>query len=613
MAIIKPDTNFIESVKKWNFWTPTQWFQEAFIDNWFSQAPNTAINPVTQLQDLWINIQDIDDEVDSEIQESQSNTYTKDIFKDDVYKIMNHNNLDYDSAFDATMKYYQSNWYNIEWIDIYKDLSSGYQETYPTQEVQEDPWFLQKATWSALQSYWSWIIEWAKWVENILSSWLSQAPEIVWNILGFTADVLTPKQYEELWDSLRESWIEDKESIQELLWIDPDAITTGIWEFWAEIASMFLPWGQAKLISKFPQYSESIAKIGTAIWNLSKKSPKSFSTIKSILTWWVEAAKAQVISEWDISATGVVLGGVSLGLIDKLSKISKDPATLLRKITWLKPSQVKKLWLGNIKEDSIIGLQSIIKSKIKPKSQVEVYEALTKRKKEIYEKDFLPIIKKADESGKISIKGLTDDVVKKVSPNLSSGKSTAEVLSGKEDDFSDIVTNLKELESNTITFQDLENLKLTTSAILRESWINGNSKAFMRELDKALWNKLEQTLKLVTWKWAKNLKREYAAISNLQEPLYTKVAKELRDSWTDIVSQFGLFSALQQLSRWEIQAATKTAFVVKILKSLRDPNKSVRQLTNILYGKNIDSLFESVLPPVTWVVSAKWWELLDEF
>ncbi len=85
----------------------------------------------------------------------------------------------------------------------------------------------------------------------------------------------------------------------------------------------------------------------------------------------------------------------------------------------------------------------------------------------------------------------------------------------------------------------------------------------------------------------------------------------MRDSGLDIVSQFWLFSALQQAARWEITAATKTGLTIKILEKLRDPNTELAKLMKMLYWDKNPFLNDLVTKwAVVWV-SQIWDNLIE--
>lgn len=138
------------------------------------------------------------------------------------------------------------------------------------------------------------------WVDNLIWWAMANAPSMLWNTLGFIADVVTPEKYEWLWDILRAWWEKDTGRIQKILWTDADAFMTKAWEMWSEIATLFTPTWFAKAFTKYPEVVKWLQVI-------SEKSPKLYSTIKSGIMWATEMWKFQVVSEWEVTKWDLAL------------------------------------------------------------------------------------------------------------------------------------------------------------------------------------------------------------------------------------------------------------------------------------------------------------------
>ena len=137
---------------------------------------------------------------------------------------------------------------------------------------------------------------------------ISQLPSIVSNVWGFFIGKPIDFLLEKVWvdapsleEQFKKDGLETKEKFQEVLGIDPDDFTTDVWEFWAEIGSLFVPGGQAGLTAKFPQLSSKIAWLWSVIEKLSTKAPRTFNVLRSALTWAKEVGKFEVVSEWEVT------------------------------------------------------------------------------------------------------------------------------------------------------------------------------------------------------------------------------------------------------------------------------------------------------------------------
>jgi len=179
-----------------------------------------------------------------------------------------------------------SDWIKIEWIDFTPP------EVIEEPIEEEDKWFLPSFKDST---------------EDVIGWFVSSVPSIIGNTFGFIADVVTPKEFEWLWEHFREQWIKDKTQLQKMLWVDPETFAAEAWEFWAEVWSLFLPWWQAKLVTKFPLAAEKIGKLVKTIETIWKKAPKTFNIIKNAVVWAKEMGKFQVVSEWEVTKEDLVI------------------------------------------------------------------------------------------------------------------------------------------------------------------------------------------------------------------------------------------------------------------------------------------------------------------
>jgi len=224
------------------------------------------------------------------------------------------------------MKYVKETWWTAEdFTFVLEDFRTKTEPDFTN--VLETP----KEEW-ALATFW-----W--WVENIVWWAISQAPSILKNVAWFATDVadfmlpldniLEVVTWAEKWttlfdlwwlaDQFRADWIESKEQLQSVLWTDPEAFTTKIWEFWAEVLSLFIPWWQAGLATKFPKLAESIPVLTKWLTNLELKAPKVFNTLKntlqSSLKWAEDLWKFEIVSEWEVTPTWLAIWAVAWPLL----------------------------------------------------------------------------------------------------------------------------------------------------------------------------------------------------------------------------------------------------------------------------------------------------------
>lgn len=187
------------------------------------------------------------------------------------------------------------------WDDFRELLERSRQQEWPQwdkeqeKEIEEEVWFLET---------------FREWTEDVIGGAISSVPSIIWNTFGFLADVITPKEFEWLWEHFRESWIKDTKWLQNLLWVNPESFATDVWEFWAEVWSLFIPWWQAKLATKFPQAVDKIQRLWTAINNIWQKAPKLFNVLKSSISGATDLAKFWIVSEWEVKQEDLLIWAI---------------------------------------------------------------------------------------------------------------------------------------------------------------------------------------------------------------------------------------------------------------------------------------------------------------
>ncbi len=269
--------------------------------------------------------------------EPQAQKLTREDLFWDAKKIIEAKWIDKQQALTETLKYYKAKWLEVEGVDIDAELWLELEEEAP--EVIEETFDIQEAP----------VVRQA---EDVVWGAVANIPSMIGNTFGFLADVVTPEKFEWLWDVFREQWIQDKAALQEILWVDPDSFSTKAWEFGSEIGSLFIPWGQSKLISKFPWAADKIADLRKAVDTLWQKSPKIFNALKSAATWAKDVGKFEVVSEWEVTPEGLAVWAVANPLIGKtikwIGKVSGKVAEKLEVMGLLNPSKLdtvtRQLW-----------------------------------------------------------------------------------------------------------------------------------------------------------------------------------------------------------------------------------------------------------------------------
>ncbi len=487
---------------------PERTFQQAFAEwqfgiyPWFQKEEDIKFSPATpeQLQSLGVNTAEIDSQIESDIATSQANIKTQEQFQksfDNAKNSWKFTGLSDDEIMDWLLNSYKSKWYSIEWIDIDEEL--WIIPEIEEEIIEEEPWVFKEIVEAP------WRLVWAG---------IAKAPEIVWDVAGFLlwkpVDFLVEKAWFDkpsLEEQFKKDWLESKATLQEILWVDPDDFTTTAWELGAEFGSLFLPWGQTKLVAKFPALTDKIKTIWTAIEKFWEKSPNVYKVFKSALTWAKEAGKFEIVSEWELEEETLTFWAVAWWFFNIIGQAIKlwDPAALLRKITWLKPTQIKKLWTTTVQKDSEIVVDSLKKMWVQPKTRLELFDTLSKRQQEIYTKHINPILTKASEWWKVQLTWITDDILNKIDPKIAWKRAWWWIGQTKETEeaFEGLIKYWKGRETQKLTFQEIEDLKRIVATELRDwspKWLN---KAFLSEINTRLWNQLDDLLESVWGAWVK--------------------------------------------------------------------------------------------------------------
>lgn len=318
-------------------------------------------------------------ELQSFQQQKQDNTYDKTRFYDDVIKVKEREQISTEEAWRLVMSAYQQR--GIEVVGLPYEQVLG-------QPIQQEPENLQG--W-ILSSVWRGLDRNLELMDNTVWGALSNVPSIVWNTLWFLADVVTPKQFEWLWDTLREEWIRQRDDMRRALWVDPESFWASAWEFASELWTLFIPWGQATLISKFPKATQKIRTLAQWLDNLWRNAPKSYNAIKTLtqsaLIGAFEMWKFWVVSEWEVTwedlAVWAIANPVIGTTIKTIGKITRPLAEKLQVMGLLNPArlnvvsqQLKQEWVERMNVS-----QFLLKNNIKwnKESIIKQLNAIAKR------------------------------------------------------------------------------------------------------------------------------------------------------------------------------------------------------------------------------------------
>lgn len=164
---------------------------------------------------------------------------------------------------------------------------------------------------SVLSKIWTWL-KWVKeWTENIIWWAIWQAPKIAWEVGGFLIWKPIDFALSKFWVNVpsleaefKKQGITNKKQLQDIIWVDEKAFTTQLWEYWAEVGTLFTPTWWAKVWAKITEKAPALVK-----WlkNLSIKAPWIYNTLKAWLVWAKEWAKVWVVSSWDVTTNDLVL------------------------------------------------------------------------------------------------------------------------------------------------------------------------------------------------------------------------------------------------------------------------------------------------------------------
>ena len=298
-------------------------------------------NPKQQLTWLWVNTQDIDSKVSSDIENTR--ILTKQEVVNKAKEMASNEWWEKDRALFNAFLLAKEKWYAVEWTDIDEMLEvfwnrAGVRPQQPTQpqptSVADRPTVITQPEQDPLS-----IDHFPdSFANRTLKGAVSHIPAMLWNTASFVAKgveatgidkgmdyLLSMAGVEPSWkkvsDVIKETSQEDKEKLQKVLWVDPDEFATSLWEFLWEVWAMAA--GGAWLLnraSKWQALLGSADDLAVALsnnprllqWlnNLREGSPRLYNMLSSKLAswaviWWVEWAIEWVISEWAVSAWDV--------------------------------------------------------------------------------------------------------------------------------------------------------------------------------------------------------------------------------------------------------------------------------------------------------------------
>ena len=558
-------------------------------------------------------------------------------------------------------------WYTLEGLDVeaFKKaqwITNTQESTQPIVNTQESSvqdnipeevssngsalkWFLASAAEKTKSFFW-----WAKeWVDNALGWAISNLPEAAWNtwafFIGKPVDFWLDKlgfDLPSLEEQFKADWIETKENFQQFFWTDPDSLMTSVWEFWSNVGLLFTPWGQTKLISSFPNSADKIKKLWSTLDNMAQKSPKAYKKIKDVLSsrWaklaWQgakETAKFDIVSEWEISPTSVVIWTVANPAIDKAGKVikkiaNKDITSNMMKV--FKPTKKSGQTASAIKWDMAIIANSLKTYDKKPDNLESLYSDLASIQKWLYESKINPALQKATESwGKIKMSSIIDDILPKVWENKSIKWKN---LSGsfwrwkEATQLNEIVENIRKM--GDLDFLEAETLKQYTSALSisakqNKGMLSSLQEDFVQKLNKQLGTVMDDSIEKITWEWIKQFKSEYGAIARHLDALNRRIINDSKLSGDTLFSGLGKISGIRDIVTWNVTQWLSTIFTWEILKLMKDPDEILKKVVRELYNEQktwntvsewLIKLWKQVIwnPQLRGWLSSEAWQNLDD-
>lgn len=612
--------------------------------NWILAGNTYPWLNLQKLKDLQIETWDIDKKVSQDIEVAQNNVRSKEQFKQNMQTVMKDNNLDSKAAFKATLADYKKRWFTIDGIDIDKELwnfttpTTTTTTTSTTSNVEDKGSFIGKIATNAAEEAPDLTSSVESGFKNTLWWAISQLPEAVGNTFWFLADIAPWEVLDWLADTFRERGVNDKEALQDLLWVDPDSFATKTWEIWTEFWLMFVPWGQEKLIAKFPNAVNKVKELATAVTNLETKAPKIYNAIKtavtktdkiiksdlgqSIIQWGTDAAKFGVVSEWEISPTWVVFSMAANPVITKwgkyiASKINWDSVKSFLKainptsVKWFKGNQTKIAT-----EDAGIILSRIKESGEKPQSLEEWYNFMKTHLSGFYDKYITPWLTKSKSVSKVW--DIVDDVYTKTMWTTKVGWVSKAKLwwqSEQLDKLDNIVAEWKKI-GNQAPATQVEELKRYTAAITKANKtskeLSSIEEDFFTKLNKSLQEELDDKLSTVLWKGgATELKREYSAFSNRISDIDAQMLREAKKQGIWLFDGLGIISGVRDIAEWNIKSWVSSILTGKIIRLLKDPDELFQTAVNKIYKESSKWAIESWVEKWVAIGSEKLWEYLD--
>ena len=358
-----------------------------------------------ELSSFGVNVDEINQQVDTEIQDVQSKSFWEQEFITDVKKVMSDNKMDFDTAFDETLKYYKSKDYTIEWIDIDAELwgqnqvsSDGISDklteaAWVVWEAKEQKNFLEKRLVPTQEGNFlerrlldiesplptgTNVAGWAiAWIPSFIGNALGTLINIGWDITQGTVNALWGDVSEEtadlLWNEVKRLWELWEDKLQEILWVEPEAFSTAVGQFtWDMAGSMAITWWLWWLVSWLGKLSQ-VAKFKPMVaWlsNIISNSPKLQAALNINKAWLTSLAwftTFQAGREWELPTPAeAITSYIAWPVIDKTFKVAgkTETAQAIKKkmgtlITKFSPSKLTQKQIDKQLADSTKWMQLV--------------------------------------------------------------------------------------------------------------------------------------------------------------------------------------------------------------------------------------------------------------
>ena len=438
---------------------------------------------------------------------------------------------------------------------------------------------------------------------DVLKLWNQVTP--IWPVLNMADKKLQSLWLQSIWDAFQKAGIKSKEALQDLFWVEEEALWTKIWEFTWDVVATLTPTPAGKV-----KIAETVLQ----------KFPKAWKLLEWVLNqgtkWAIEMWKYDIVSEWDVSPQDVaiwamvnpVLAGISKGVKGVINKFSWARTT--EQVAWNILQPTWKYWAINFewaKEWLASTINKLWKSEIK---DINDYKALLSTIKKQQNETFAPL---NEWLSKISWTYTNDSVTDALSGLLW-------VLNKQPwQKYKDITTEVVKLinKNNTtgLTLPEIQRVKilhtqnnrLFTDTGKEASWVSSDA---LREVRKDIKEFIENEAKKQWFSDVASINTQYSNLLDAQSLIESQILRltnfvwrEWKQSFLQNVAEFAtelpwvkqaitqplqtvFWKVFRTLRAWKvnpIEVEKQLPQLIKELKSIWMPEKAINEtLQNII-------------------------------